>query len=40
MSVAYKEGVQISQGALEEVILASAQDVRQVRVGWAGQGKV
>ena len=40
MSVAYKEGVQISQGALEEVILASAQDVRQVWLGWVGQGKV
>ena len=30
MSVAFKEGVKISQTALEEVILASAQDVRQV----------
>lgn len=33
MSVAFKEGVKISQAALEEVILASSQDVRQVCEG-------
>lgn len=33
MGVAFKEGVRISQAALEEIILASAQDVRQVWVG-------
>lgn len=34
MSIAYKEGIKIPPPALNEIILASNQDVRQVMTAW------
>ena len=37
MSVAFKEGLKISPPALQEIILSSNQDIRQVRSCFASQ---